>query len=179
MLAPPTGYAVFALVWLAQQDAEHAVPVRDVASACDMPQPFLSKVVADLVRAGLLRARRGAGGGISLALAPADIPLIAICRAMGDPVTRHRCVLGLARCEQGDAQGPAASLCRIAPFCRARHTALLHFLRQTTIADLAAASTSPRDMASDLASALTPALTPSLTPALTPADSPPSRAPAP
>ena len=57
--------------------AESALPtsVRDIAERTGLPQPYLEQILLALKGAGLVRSKRGVGGGYVLAKAPADIRL--------------------------------------------------------------------------------------------------------
>jgi Rrf2 family protein len=56
----------------------------DIAAARDLPAAYLSRLLGDLARAGLVSSRRGPGGGLSLARPPESIPVAEIM-ASPDP----------------------------------------------------------------------------------------------
>jgi Rrf2 family protein len=61
-----------------------------------VPPAYLSKVLQNLVQAGILRSQRGLGGGISLVRKPRDLTILEVVNAV-DPIRRIRtCPLGLA-----------------------------------------------------------------------------------
>jgi Rrf2 family protein len=61
-----------------------------------VPQAYLAKVLQELSQAGLVRSRRGVGGGISLSKMPQEINLLDVVAAV-DPIKRiQRCPLDLA-----------------------------------------------------------------------------------
>ena len=66
-------YAVRMLVFLAMQSEETYMPTSVVAKRQHIPEPYLLRISADLVRSGLIESRRGPGGGIRLAKSPSDI----------------------------------------------------------------------------------------------------------
>ena len=66
-------YAVRMLVFLAMQSEENYTPTSVVAKRQHIPEPYLLRISADLVRSGLIESRRGPGGGIRLAKSPSDI----------------------------------------------------------------------------------------------------------
>ncbi len=80
-------YASRALLSLALHDGE-SVPtsVRDVAERTGLPQPYLEQILLALKGAGLVRSKRGVGGGYVLARPPADIPLGKIVSAVDGPI---------------------------------------------------------------------------------------------
>ncbi len=80
-------YASRALLSLALHDGE-SVPtsVRDVAERTGLPQPYLEQILLALKGAGLVRSKRGVGGGYVLARPPADITLGQIVSAVDGPI---------------------------------------------------------------------------------------------
>lgn len=74
-----TDYAIRTLVYLAMHP-ERVVPVSEVGRAFDISTNHLAKVAKMLTRAGLVSARRGRDGGLTLAVAPEEIRLGALVR---------------------------------------------------------------------------------------------------
>ncbi len=81
-------YAARALLSLTLH-AEGATPttVREIADRTGLPQPYLEQILLALKGAGLVRSKRGVGGGYVLAREPADISLAEIVRAVDGPIT--------------------------------------------------------------------------------------------
>lgn len=81
-------YACRALLSLALH-AEEAGPtsVRDIAERTALPQPYLEQILLALKGAGLVRSKRGVGGGYVLARSPADIKLSEIISAVDGPIS--------------------------------------------------------------------------------------------
>lgn len=61
--------------------------VRDIAERTGLPQPYLEQILLALKGAGLVRSKRGVGGGYVLAREPEQITLAAIIRAVDGPIT--------------------------------------------------------------------------------------------
>ena len=81
-------YASRALLSLALHSTKVGpTPVRDIAERTGLPQPYLEQILLALKGAGLVRSKRGVGGGYVLARAPEDITLAAIIRAVDGPIT--------------------------------------------------------------------------------------------
>ena len=56
---------------------------------------YLSKVLQELVRKGVVKSQRGAGGGMTLAKPPADLTILEVVNAV-EPIQRIKtCPLGL------------------------------------------------------------------------------------
>ncbi|MEQ1872124.1 MAG: Rrf2 family transcriptional regulator [Ilumatobacteraceae bacterium] len=81
-------YACRALLSLALHD-EQTVPtsVRDIAERTALPQPYLEQILLALKGAGLVRSKRGVGGGYVLARPPAQIRISEILSAVDGPIT--------------------------------------------------------------------------------------------
>ncbi len=136
MLSQSTGYAASALGCVAAMGGRPAL-VKDLAEACDIPQAYLAKIVNLLSRREIVLTQRGVGGGVSLAKPPKEITILEICEALEDPVVQPRCMLGNAECTEDRA-------CPAHEFCVLHRTELAKFLRDTTIADIAAFETRRR-----------------------------------
>ena len=80
-------YAARALVSLALH-AEASVPtsVRDIAERTGLPQPYLEQILLALKGAGLVRSKRGVGGGYVLARPSEEITLADIVSAVDGPI---------------------------------------------------------------------------------------------
>ena len=80
-------YASRALLSLALHD-EGGIPtsVRDVAERTGLPQPYLEQILLALKGAGLVRSKRGVGGGYVLARHPSEITLGQIVSAVDGPI---------------------------------------------------------------------------------------------
>jgi len=81
-------YASRALLSLALHTDDDAGPtsVRDIAERTGLPQPYLEQILQALKGAGLVRSKRGAGGGYTLARAAEHIRLSEIVSAVDGPI---------------------------------------------------------------------------------------------
>jgi Rrf2 family iron-sulfur cluster assembly transcriptional regulator len=80
-------YASRALLSLAlHTDREGPTSVRDIAERTGLPQPYLEQILLALKGAGLVRSKRGVGGGYVLARSPSDITLGEIVSAVDGPI---------------------------------------------------------------------------------------------
>lgn len=81
-------YACRALLSLAlRDDGSGPTSVRDIAERTGLPQPYLEQILLALKGAGLVRSKRGVGGGYVLARAPEEIRLSEILSAVDGPIT--------------------------------------------------------------------------------------------
>jgi Rrf2 family protein len=69
-LSTKSEYAIKALVRLALANGDAPVQGRDIAAFAGIPAKFLEQVMHDLRQGGLVRSRRGKGGGYVLARHP-------------------------------------------------------------------------------------------------------------
>jgi Rrf2 family iron-sulfur cluster assembly transcriptional regulator len=60
--------------------------VRDIAERTGLPQPYLEQILLALKGAGLVRSKRGVGGGYVLARDPKDITLAHVVSAVDGPI---------------------------------------------------------------------------------------------
>jgi len=81
-------YAGRALLSLALHgDGRTPTSVREIADRTGLPQPYLEQILLALKGAGLVKSKRGVGGGYILARDPADIRLSEIVSAVDGPIT--------------------------------------------------------------------------------------------
>ena len=80
-------YASRALLSLALHgDGQTPRSVREVADITGLPQPYLEQILLALKGAGLVRSKRGVGGGYVLAREPKTILLSQIVAAVDGPI---------------------------------------------------------------------------------------------
>jgi Rrf2 family protein len=81
-------YACRALLSLAlHRDDSGPTSVRDIAERTGLPQPYLEQILLALKGAGLVKSKRGVGGGYILARSPEDIRLSEVISAVDGPIT--------------------------------------------------------------------------------------------
>ena len=94
MISQTVEYALRAVCYLASQ-APDARTTGQIAAATKVPAAYLSKVVQNLNRGGIVRSQRGVGGGVALVKTPAELTLLEVVNAV-EPIQRIReCPLGL------------------------------------------------------------------------------------
>lgn len=121
--------AIRAALFLALQPSERLSPVREIAEQTGLPEAYLAKIIRQLAAAGLVRAFRGPGGGITLSRPPQAINLWDIVRAIEGSAESEPCVLGLQACSE---QAPCPVHHRFAPI----RTDTQRLLEETTLASL-------------------------------------------
>jgi len=79
-------YACRALLSLTLHAEHTPTSVRDIAERTGLPQPYLEQILLALKGAGLVRSKRGVGGGYELAHDPASITLAQVVSAVDGPI---------------------------------------------------------------------------------------------
>jgi len=134
MLSGTAEYALRAIVYVARQDGR-PVTSEQLSRAVDVPRNYLSKVLHEMVRAGVLTSTRGKHGGFRLAMTPEKLPLlrvVALFDGMGEP---RRCLLGRPECSE---RSPCAMHYR----WKAVAEQISRFFSETTVADVLATGVS-------------------------------------
>lgn len=73
MLSQKTRYAIRAMQHLADHFGEGPVQLADIATAQKIPPKFLTVILSELTRGGLVASQRGKDGGYWLGVPPVDI----------------------------------------------------------------------------------------------------------
>ncbi|MFT7646001.1 MAG: Rrf2 family protein [Candidatus Poriferisodalaceae bacterium] len=79
-------YASRALLSLALNTDGTPTSVRDIAERTALPQPYLEQILLALKGAGIVRSKRGVGGGYVLAKEPSEITIASIVSAVDGPI---------------------------------------------------------------------------------------------
>jgi Rrf2 family protein len=84
-----TGYALIAVGFIAQNYKEGAVLAARVSKEYSIPLEYLLKILQQLVRANVLRSKRGPRGGFFLARPAEGITMLEIIEAVDGPLMGH------------------------------------------------------------------------------------------
>ena len=102
----------------------------EIAQATGLPMPTVSKLLKQLVRAGLLGSHRGVNGGYRLTRSLDDITAVDIIEALDGPVALTACVEGA----EDDCN--VQSLCPMSGGWNRVNTAIRRALEDVTVAEL-------------------------------------------
>lgn len=91
MLTMKAKYGLKALADLARLPMGAVLQTREIAEAHGISKKFLDAILAELRVAGLVKARKGPGGGFALAMGPDDIYVGAIIRVLDGPLAPIAC----------------------------------------------------------------------------------------
>lgn len=129
MLSITAQYALRAMVYIAAHGAERAVGAKEIAAKTGVPAQYLSRILRDAVRHGLLKSARGVGGGFRLARPVQRIRLLDVLAPFEPTLTRTRCPFGQPRCSDDRPCGFHSSWKPVA-------TAMRRMLEETTLAEV-------------------------------------------
>ena len=94
-----TGYAILAVGYIARHHKQGIILSQSVSKAYNIPLEYLLKIMQQLVRANILRSKRGPRGGFSMARPAKKINLLQIIEAVEGPMISQ---LDLAEQAPGD-----------------------------------------------------------------------------
>ena len=118
-----------AAVCLARQYGGGTMRAREMAQTTGIPANYLSKILHQLAKAGVVESERGRAGGFRLATPPNTVILASVVAPFEPQVQRTRCLLGLPQCSDTNPCGAHEKW-------RVIKEATLDFLNGTTLADV-------------------------------------------
>ncbi len=101
-LSQTAEYALRAALHIAQHGRGAAIPVGDIAEQLSVPKNYLSKILHQLAKAGVLISRRGPGGGFELSADAHHLSLAEIVEPVDPMSEERRCLLGRPECSNDD-----------------------------------------------------------------------------
>ena len=122
-------YGLRAALEIAGVPGDQRVTRRTLASATRAPEGVLAQALAPLVRARLLDARAGPGGGYRLARPSDQVSIHDIIIAIDGHEHEQRCVLREGACD-------TTGVCPFHPYLIAAQQRFLDALRTTSLADV-------------------------------------------
>ena len=101
MLSQKTRYALRSLLYLAEQNGAVPTQLTEIAATQQVPRKYLELIMLDLKTAGLVKSRRGPGGGYVLAKPANDIYFGEVIRVLDGPLALVPCasLTGYRRCD--------------------------------------------------------------------------------
>ena len=135
MLTSKGKYGIKAMVHLAMLEAGETAQIAEIAQRNNISKKFLDAILLDLRNAGMLRSKKGPGGGFALAGPARTIEVGAVIRALEGPIAPIGCASQSAfkPCEDcGDIEA-----CVVRSVMREVRDAMAAVVDNLTIADLA------------------------------------------
>jgi len=102
VLTRKSKYGLKALLVLAREYQRGPILASELAEREQIPEKFLQGILLDLKRRGIVRSKRGLGGGYQLARDPASVNFGEVIRILEGPLALTPCVSLTAyqRCEE-------------------------------------------------------------------------------
>ena len=122
-------YSVRAVLDLAMSYRKGRRKAQQIASSMRIPEQYLARVLADLVRSGLITATAGPDGGYELARAPSQIHLLDVVEAAEGPIELRDCLLRGVPCQSDGT-------CSVHQVWSEAQEAMTRRLRRATFAEL-------------------------------------------
>lgn len=128
LLTKQTDYAVRALGYLAGRRGEW-IPSGEIARAECISPSFLRRIMRPLIKEGIVAAREGKRGGVTLAAAPSAVRLVRIMELFQGRVSLSDCVVQKNLC-------PNRATCKLRKKILHAERRLLDDIRNTRLSDL-------------------------------------------
>ena len=130
-LSKKTEYGLRALIYAARFPEGTTFQIKDLAERNGIPKKFLELILLELKNAGILKSRRGVGGGYLLARRPETVRSTDIIQAIEGPLTHARAGKGTGQPGDEPDSHPVALLAAEAS------EAVVAVFDRWTLADLA------------------------------------------
>ena len=133
MLSQKTRYTIRALQHLADRYQQGPVRLDAIATSQNIPRKFLTVILSELAREGIVISHRGRSGGYELALSPVDV-------RYGDIIRITRGSLALVPCASRNAHETCANClpeaeCRLRGLMLTLRDEMANMLDRMTLAD--------------------------------------------
>ena len=128
-LTRASDYAIRVLVYLAEVPQPGRATRQAIIENTGVPAAFLNKLVQRLVRAKLIAARPGVGGGCALATRAAEISVLEVVQAMDGPLEISECLAEGSSC-------PRIKFCNFRRLLARMQREMAQLLEATTLADM-------------------------------------------
>ncbi len=143
MLSSRARYATRAILDLSIEFEKGPIQIQEIAARQNIPLKFLQQILVSLKMTGFVESRKGPGGGYQLAVAPKEITLGAVVRAMDGPIAPISCVSVTKFSECGC---PNPEICSLKEAFKEARDAIANILDNTTFADLSLRQTNTLEM---------------------------------
>src|SRR6056297_1815675 len=123
-------YALRSSVYLANQEAECYVTIKELSDELTISFHFLTKVLQQLTKQEILKSYRGPNGAVKLAKDASEITFLDIVQSVDGSHVLSECALGLAGCGE-------LAPCPLHKQWSGLTTGLKNMMQSVTIAELA------------------------------------------
>src|SRR3546814_11206341 len=124
MLSQRTRYTLRALQYLADRFGEGPVQLKEIAESQNIPAKFLTVILSEMSREGLVGTQRGREGGYWLLLPPVDVRYGDIIRLLRGSLALVPCAsrFAIERCEHCLHEGDGSEERRVGKAGVSRYT---------------------------------------------------------
>lgn len=123
-------YALRVMVDLAEHQSDGFIPLKEIAQRQEISEKYLESIIKLLVKARLLSALRGKGGGYQLTKRPEQYTVGQILRLTENSLAAVSCL------EEGAQVCPRAAQCRTLGLWQGLDKVIQDYLGSVTLADL-------------------------------------------
>jgi len=96
-------YSIQSMLFIAANNSDQNILVRDVAKELGLPSSFLSKILQTLSRYGFLNSVKGPKGGFSLSEKGAESTIAELVAVVDGPMNFDMCLAGFSPCSEENA----------------------------------------------------------------------------
>lgn len=98
MLSNTCKYGIRAVIYLALENSDKKIGIKQIAEDLDIPSPFLSKILQMLAKNKILTSTKGPHGGFGLGKSADKIKLIDIVKVIDGMDFFETCLIGMKSC---------------------------------------------------------------------------------
>jgi Rrf2 family protein len=102
MLSKTAEHALRAMIYLARQDQDRSLSVKEISQGVGGPQNYLGKTLGSLARHGIVSSSPGRNGGFRLAIPPDELTIARVVNAVDPPNQTQMCLMGGRPCTEED-----------------------------------------------------------------------------
>jgi Rrf2 family transcriptional regulator, iron-sulfur cluster assembly transcription factor len=144
-LSKKAEYALRAIVAMSRETSARTFAIQEIAKSENIPLKFLEQILLVLKNGGILRSKRGVGGGYQLARLPVDLTLREVIELIDGPAAPLACSAHAGKstaCDCGNTGG-----CSLGQTFAILHAQVHEWLTTTTVANVLERER-PRDIVS-------------------------------
>lgn len=99
MFSKSCEYALQSILYIAlHSKSDNSIGLKEISNSQNIPLHFLSKILQQLVRKGILKSTKGPNGGFSLKISPGKLRLIKVVEIIDGLSMFDNCGIGLKKC---------------------------------------------------------------------------------
>jgi len=101
-LSNTSKYAIRILTYMADNKDTKLINATELANTLQIPYKFLTKIMTELVKEGLISSIRGREGGYTFKKEISQITVEDILKIFNDEIKEEQCILGIGLCNGQD-----------------------------------------------------------------------------